>query len=860
MKKILSVTLALIMALSTLSIATVSAEYDFDDTLVSGDYLYETLEDGTAAFNGYKGDYEEFIVPSEIEGLKVTRIHRMAFSEKRTLKTLTIPEGVTYIGFDAFSNCVNLETLNLPDSLQNMHYMYIDDTKLYKNPDNWEDGVLYIGNHLIDTTKDKIKGTYKVKEGTVSISMLAFDGCSELTEVILPESLKYIDQSVFRDCDNLKKINLTDNIELIGSYAFSSCPIEEIHIPSKLKTIDLGVFRGTAIDELTIPDTVECIGMHAFSNCDNLTKVTVPESVKKIEDGAFSFCDNLTELTIPENLEEIGGCICHYTPFHDNEDNWENGILYMGDVLVCINENSANISVKEGTRLLPSQAFSNNHKLVSVTLPESIEALSYCCFAFSYNLRSVKLPSNLKKISSGAFEDCVALESIVIPEGVTSIGENAFFNCTELKYIEIPKSVENFGDMALGYYNPYFEIDGMPVMMEEYPTLDGFVLAGYKDSPAEEYANKHNIKFEDLSAPTQFKYKDKVLELLSSCENPDDPTAMWHYEEVYEHFEDENTASPDYVLIKAYAGLVTEANFTYYFDDYVMYESSTSTPAEFGYFIYLPEENKIYTLVDAFENKVDNVYDVFTEGVLGDLTGDVNFDGKLNIKDTSLLQKHFAKMASVYGNFHTYYGYTDDIHAERIADFNHDGKLNIRDATAIQRRLAGIDLDDPNYEDFENIAYENSITHVDVTIDGKTYDLRSDEVMTVEVYLDCEDILSKLSFELKTNPDAIAPQKKGKDSKYLENHCPNIPSDSEIRDNTTYLYVQTPEGEYDFTEKKLLYTMDYKVHHDYDTKFDFSIHSATNTDGVTVCHRNNPLRNTDINLTYNVTFQRIPQG
>ena len=859
MKKILSAILILTMAFSAFCIIPASADSESDKTLTSGNFKYEIKDDGTVLFKGYMGDaIESLVIPSEIDGKKVTEVSRIMQNNHFTLKSVVIPEGVKTMGKEAFSKLVNLEKITLPDSVTDTYYRNLDQTKYYRNDENWTDGVLYIGNHLIKA-KTSLEGTYTVKAGTISIFNGAFGQCGLLNEVVFPDTLKRIGEFTFEDCLVLEKATLPDSVESIGIYAFEGCSaLRELKLSANLETISYGAFRSAAIDKLEIPAKVTKIDGEAFANCRSLKEVIIPEGVKELGYSVFSRCESLRKISLPKSLEYIGDCICHNTAYHNDESNWVNGALYIGDILICVKDQSANINVKEGTRLLPRQAFSNNTNIVSVTLPESVEQISSHCFAYSYKLRSVKLPENLKSIGGSAFEDCVALEGIVIPDGVTEIGDSAFLNCTELKYIEIPASVENIGNMALGYYNPYFAIDGMPVVPESYPILEGFVIAGYKGTAAEEYAKENNIRFEDLSAPTQFKYKDKVLELLSTVENPDDPTAMWHYEEVYEHT-GSNTATADYVLIRAYAGLVNEADFTYYFKDYIMYESSTSTPAEFGYFVYLPAENKIYTLIDAFEKDIPHVYDIFTEGILGDLAGDVNFDKKLNIKDTSLIQKHLAKRNSIYEDFHRYFGFIDYTFADKIADFNRDGKLNIRDATAIQKTLAGIDLNDPEFEDIENIAYENSITHVDVTVGDKTYDLRSDEIMTVEVYLDCEVILSNLSFEFKMNPDSVTPQKKGKDSKYLENHCPNIPEDSTLKGSLTYTHIQTPEGEYDFTEKKLLHTMQYKVNHDYDTDLSFKIHHASDLQGVTVCNNNHPLRNTDINLTYNVKIQRLPR-
>ena len=843
MKKLLSLTLVLTLILGTFAIFPASAVIDETTVFEKDGYRYYLNEDGTANFSGCTEKREELVIPAEIDGHKIVAVYGLSVNNRKDLKSVTIPEGVVEMGYEVFRGCLNVEKIHFPDSLTNIYPRRIEETKFYRTKENWVDGVLYAGNHLVAADPYVVSGTYTVKEGTTVIDCLAFQECYELTEVIFPQSLKRIDDSAFNRCENLAKADLPEGLEAIGTYAFSGCALKEIRIPSTLKRLERGAFRITDITEIEIPPTLERIGDEAFAACKGLTEVTIPEGVKEVEYSAFARCENLAKITLPESLEDLGNGAFYGTAYAENEENWKDGCLYLGDVLLDVDESTKNITVKDGTKILPRQAFSNNENLISVTLPDSIEQISSYCFAFSFYVRSIKLPENLRVIGSGAFEDCIAIESIEIPESVTTIGSNAFFNCQNLKYIEIPASVATIDEMALGYYNPYFEPGGMPVIPESYPTLEGFTIAGYKGTTAEKYAKDNNITFVDLSETSVFNHKEKVMELLKDYN-------IVHYSEVF--------YNDNYVLIRAYSDLVMEADFTYYFKDYVMYEEATSTPAEFGYFVYLPEENKIYTLVDAFEKDIENVYDLFTEGVLGDMSGDVNFDGKLNIRDATLIQKDVANKASIYNKFYTAKGFFDDTRATKIADFNRDGKFNIRDATAIQKRLAGVDLNDPDYEDFENGAYENIIKHANVTIDGKTYDLRSDEVMHLNVYLTSSEIISDLTFEHKVK-GYINDLAKGKEAEFVKNHLPNLPEEYRmLRYSGEYLFYRTNDGEYDFTEKKLLYTMDYKLSSENDVNFTFNLSTAYSVDGKTICLENEPKNGADIYLSYEVDFERIP--
>lgn len=846
MKKTLSFILVLTLVLSALGVTSVFGASKADNTKSYGDFRYEIKEDGTILFKGTVGKTESLIVPEEIEGRKVTEISGLAQDYKLMLKSVVIPEGVTQVSKYVFEGLTNLEEITLPDSMTNTFFRNLDKTEFYRNQENWENGVLYIGNHLVKARNQELKGSYTIKEGTVSIFDDAFAKCGFLTEVNFPNTLKRIGGWAFSECTVLEKAILPDSVEFMDMYTFAnSDALKEIHIPKNLEVIPMGAFRFSKIDSLNIPENIKVIEGYAFEGCESLTEVSIPQSVEQMGYAVFARCKNLEKITLSENLEDLGNSAFYGTAYANNKANWEEGCLYLGSALLEIDEELKNITVKEGTQLLPRQVFSNNKNLVSVTLPESVEKISPYCFAFSYRLRTVNLPESLKVIGECAFEDCVAIESIAIPKGVEIIEKNAFLNCQGLKYIEIPSTVSTIDEMALGYYNPYFEIDGMPVIPESYPILEGFTIAGHTSTAAEEYANDNNITFEDLSAPTSSTYKDKVLELLKDFN-------IVHYAEVYSH------SSEKFVLIRAYSDLVMEANFTYYFNDYVMYEDSTSTPAEFGYFIYLPEKNEIYTLINAFEKGIDGVYDIFTQGILGDLTGDVNFDGKVNIRDATFIQKDVANKASVLDKYYMVKGTYDSVRATKIADFNRDGKLNIRDATAIQKTLARVELDNPDYENFENNAYENSIKHSYVTLGDKTYDLRSDEIMTVNVYLTSDEIIRDLTFEFRRE-GYIRTLSQGKDAEFIKNHLPNLPTEYEqFRNYTDYLYIQTPEGELDFREKKLLYTMDYQLDSEGEVTLKPLIRSAYSTDGKALCSHNETLNGADFNLTYEVTFERLP--
>lgn len=685
MKRTLSICLILTMLIGSLCAFSASAEPPA--TFISGDFTYTLNPDGTAEIFSYSGNAESLTLPTELDGIKVTSIGYEAFRRNETLKSVTVPEGIVNIGTAAFTSCKKLEALTLPEDLELFKYTAIENTPLYKNPDNWEDGTLYISNHLVKKNQGPGWDTYEVKEGTISICLFAFEHNSKLKTVTLPQSLKRIGNGAFSLCAKLEKINLPENLTYLGVGAFENCTkLEKINIPAGIEVINERAFESSGLKEVTIPSTVKTVGMMAFNSCRKLEKVIISEGIKSIEHSAFSSCPLLSDITLPESLENIGDNAFNGTAYANNPENLENGALYWKDVLLEVNpDTKGKFYVKEGTKKIAGNAFYGCDGIIYINLPNSVELLSNESFAQCGGLKRIDLSENIKEIPEMAFWGCSELESIRIPASVEKIGEYAFLDCFNLSNITIFDSVSEIGEYAAGFITTWDQ-EGC-IVYESGVAPQELTIYGYSDTEAQKYAELNGFDFKDMHTPAEYKYKDKVIELLDIT---DPYPEVISYSEDYEYFSEYSTsdeATPDYVLITAfYSQVVKEGTLTRQFGDYVLYTSEITYPSEeFGYFIYQPKENKIYTLTEAYEKKIDGINNVFTEAGLGKLIGDVNYDLNLNIRDVTLIQKHLAGLE----NLDDYA--LDSSYVEPVADFNGDGKVNVKDATAIQKRIAGLD-------------------------------------------------------------------------------------------------------------------------------------------------------------------------
>ena len=153
-----------------------------------------------------------------------------------------------------------------------------------------------------------------IPNSVTSIGNYAFYGCSDFTSVTIPNSVTSIGERAFQDCSGLTSITIPNSVTSIEEGAFCNCSgLTSVTIPNSVTSIGDDAFNGcSGLTSVTIPNSVTSIGNYAFFGCSGLTSVTIPNSVTSIDSQAFNGCDIPTVISLIENPFAIDGKASEY--------------------------------------------------------------------------------------------------------------------------------------------------------------------------------------------------------------------------------------------------------------------------------------------------------------------------------------------------------------------------------------------------------------------------------------------------------------------------------------------------------------------------------------------------------------------
>lgn len=337
-----------------------------------------------------------------------------AFNSCISLTRVSLPATLTNLGDYAFSGCLQLESVHLPADFGAVIGTSAFETSLV-------DMTFYVPPEDGAVCRTILSGTVLVINSTVVLAVSSASG-----DLSLPSDITEIAPFAFQNCGSLQSVSWTSAPAnaIVGSYAFDGCSgLSSVSLPDTLTGIGSYAFRNTGVVTLILPAALQSIGDYAFQNCASLQSVTWAEapSVPTLGTYAFDGCSVLSSVRLPDNLEVIGqGTFRNCTALTE---------ITLPGVLITIGNYAfqyakfATLSLPSTVQTIGSYAFQYCTNLRWVKWPESPAGtlgsggIGYV-FGGCTQLERVELPNNLTNIYNSSFRECYALQ-VVILHGTT---------------------------------------------------------------------------------------------------------------------------------------------------------------------------------------------------------------------------------------------------------------------------------------------------------------------------------------------------------------------------------------------------------------------------------------------------------
>ena len=432
----------------------------------------------------------------------VKRIENCAFQNAANLTAIDLPEGVEFIGMDAFYGCpltsvtipgsvTMIRSYGFPTSLTSLTFAPGESTLTLQDMafgNRFDTGITYISidrnyEYSYDTELSSKLQHIAIGPNVSSkstIDKFHLGNCNELTEIELLEGWKEIPYNAFKDLTNFTTLTLPVGLETIGQEAFSGCSgLTAVTLPEGLKTIYSSAFTGSSITSVTIPGTVRSISS-AFRGCEHLTSLTIAYSDNLTDDGWFygkgvlvsdgsAFEGSpVTDVTIDRawrpNVWDRKAPIptakrVTFGPHATTIPEWMFGNLTIESV-----------TIGENVTQIDNYAFQKCQLPAGATIPfAQFKKIGSYSFAECSNIPTTINLAAVEEIGSYAFQNCTSIESLTIGggtieyyafngcsnlssltllEGVTKIGQGNFQNLTSLTTVNIPSTVKEIGPDA----------------------------------------------------------------------------------------------------------------------------------------------------------------------------------------------------------------------------------------------------------------------------------------------------------------------------------------------------------------------------------------------------------------------------
>ena len=410
--------------------------------------------ENSAFFGAVRVNFDSF--PSTLKYIGNSAFYGAALN----LTTINIPKNVEEVGTSAFGLCWELRNITIQNPKTRFHNGCFYDSG-WRN--DHPDGYLVIDNVLFGY-KGTIPSSISIPEGVIQIVQNCFCDEQNITEIIMPNSVKYIYDNAFAKT-SVESITLSSNLCKLGQTSFSRC--------QKLKNLNFNNCPLDSIERLT------------FSQCSSLESIAFSDYTKLISTGAFYDCIELKEIHLPSSLTSIG----------------------RGSFQQCALES---ITFGGNEEYIYEAAFSDNN-LTKIKFPEHLKLLDCVSFSGNKNLSYVEIPSSLQEIGYWSFFIGDKLDSLIVNWEDPNICSFKYWANTTSTNLDI---VYNYYYNTITLYVP----KGTSSVYKESPLWGQFSnIVEIDDSNGiddKQYTNKESSKCFDLQG-RMIKIKPKTIYIMN---------------------------------------------------------------------------------------------------------------------------------------------------------------------------------------------------------------------------------------------------------------------------------------------------------------------------------------------------------
>lgn len=400
----------------------------------------------------------------------------------------TVPEGTVYIDAAAFTDVLNLEKINIAQSLKQIGKAAFKSAKKLKEINFLSVSQLEeVGENAFQYTKlEKIIVPASVKKlgdaafadvetlkdvhfatGSLleNLSPILFQNAKNLTTVVFDgeNQLQKISSSVFENCVKLTTFKIPKSVSYISMNAFKDTKgmeTVEFEEPSSLTSIGKGAFAASGIKHIKLPESVSLIEELSFDHCANLTQITIPKNVKEIKAGAFNFCEGLLEFIVDDSNEK-------FSTVDGMLSDKSKKIL----VVFPAGKADSKYTLVPYFEEVAPYAFYGSSKVSNITFPRTIKEIKG---------RSLALCKNLKSLSFMGTDMVPALTGEILYESTNPKQVTIFVRKAWFENVANENVIRNYNNMFKEVHPSFVPETGYDRGTEFFPTsVDNVGVIGF---------------------------------------------------------------------------------------------------------------------------------------------------------------------------------------------------------------------------------------------------------------------------------------------------------------------------------------------------------------------------------------------